>query len=85
MLALKRFLRTIPNLKAKRRKLDNSIKLNILEAAKKHGTRHAIALAHNTSGFEHVDRRRLYKWRHALMVPKRKAGRKGTSEEFRYS
>ena len=84
-LVLKRSLLTIPSLKPKRQRLDNTIKLQILEAAKRHGTSQAIALAHNTSGFEHVDRRRLYKWRHKLMVPKRKAGRKGTSEDFNYA
>jgi hypothetical protein len=81
-LSMKRVPITLPGLKAKRQKLDSSVKLQLLEAAAKHGPRHAIALAQNTKGYEHVDRHRLKKWKKQLMQVKRKPGRPGTDDKF---
>ena len=52
-LSLKRVAVTLPKLKAKRLKLDNTVKLQIIAAAEKYGPSYAvrIRMAHNTSGF----------------------------------
>ena len=81
-LSLKRVLLSIPGLKAKRRKLDDTFKLKIIEAAEKHGVNHAVSLARNTPGYEKVNRCQLKRWKRALTRPKKKMGRPTASDAF---
>ena len=84
-LGLKRVALSIPNLKAKRQKYDVAAKIKLLDAANTHGPTYAISLAHNMTGYDHVCRRVLRRWRHELMNVKKKTGRRGTRDDFNYA
>ena len=82
---LKRVLLTVPNMSNKRRKYGKDDKMKILEAAATYGPVYAISLAHNMTGYEHVSRRTLRKWKYELYKPKRKMGRPGTDDKFNFA
>ena len=81
-LSLKRVAATLPFLKPKRQKFDNQKKLEILEYAKTHGVHAAVRIAHNTPGYESVNRYALCRWRKALLAPAKRMGRPPCSDAF---